>query len=102
MLRLNLRVLRPWVNEWVDCFNFLVVDPADQVVDAILNHLDDINHTWDLFELPRMDSNSVVTESFLRACRAREIGRASCRESVEIGVLGDAWCEVVLLIVGNE
>src|SRR5690625_5651346 len=74
MLRLNLRVLRPWVNEWVDCFNFLVVDPADQVVDAILNHLDDINHTWDLFELPRMDSNSVVTESFLRACRAR--GRA--------------------------
>lgn len=72
MLRLNLRVLRPWVNEWVDCFNFLVVEPVDQVVDAIFNHLDDINQTWDLLELPRMDSNSVVTESFLRACRARD------------------------------
>src|SRR5690625_7400543 len=65
MLRLNLRVLRPWVNEWVDCFNFLVVEPVDQVVDAIFNHLDDINQTCDLLMQPRMASISVVTERYL-------------------------------------
>lgn len=71
MLRIHLRVLRPWVNEWVDCFSFLVVTPVAHIIDAIMNHIDGISHTWDLFELPRMDRSSPVTQSFLQACQER-------------------------------
>ncbi|MDQ2076206.1 GNAT family N-acetyltransferase [Marinimicrobium sp. ABcell2] len=67
------RVLRPWVNSWVDRFNFLASFPPTEVVEAILDHIEDIEHTWDLVELPRLDRNSEITECIWQSCQTREL-----------------------------
>lgn len=97
MLRTLLRVLRPWVNEWVDCFNFLVMSPAGSIVDAILNHIDDISHTWDIFELPRIDNSSSVTQHFLQACQERGLS-LGVEDDLQSPVLHlpDSWDELLL------
>jgi CelD/BcsL family acetyltransferase involved in cellulose biosynthesis len=71
IFRTRFRVLRPWVNAWVDRFNLLVTSPAADVVELILDHIEDIGHTWDLVELPRVDCSSEITEEFLQSCQRR-------------------------------
>lgn len=98
-LRLHLRVLRPWVNEWVDCFNFLVLEPVDSIIDVILKHIDSISHAWDIFELPRMDRSSAVTQRFLQACQTHglSLGVEDDLQSPVLQLPG-SWNELLLTL----
>lgn len=87
-------VLRPWVNTWVDRFTLLVVEPAQEIVDAILEQA--LAVPWDILELPRL-----ATDSPVAGCIRRSLERKSLAYGVEDDLqspfltLPDSWGQLL-------